>query len=97
MASAAMRTASKSTTSDRPDDLREQLGFFGHAAKQLRRERGLKVEELAVRAGLSIRHVLLLEGGRVNEGFDTLCRLADALDVGLDALFRRMDTLGGAQ
>jgi transcriptional regulator with XRE-family HTH domain len=77
--------------------MREQLGFFGRAAKELRRERGLGVEELAVLAGLSIRHVLLLEGGRVNEGFDTLCRLAVALDVGLDGLFRRMEALGGGR
>jgi hypothetical protein len=49
-----MRTASRSTTPDRPDDLREQLGFFGRAAKELRRERGLDVEELAARAGFSI-------------------------------------------
>ncbi len=92
-----MRTASESTTPDRPDDMHEQLGFFGRAAKELRRERGLEVEEFAVRAGLSIRHVLLLEGGRVNEGFDILCRLADALDVGLDALFRRMEAIGGGR
>lgn len=92
-----MRSDSESNTSDRPDDLREQLGFFGRAAKELRRERGLGVEELAVLAGLSIRHVLLLEGGRVNEGFDILCRLAVALDVGLDGLFRRMEALGGGR
>ncbi len=92
-----MHTASQSTTPDRPDDLREQLGFFGRAAKDLRRERGLGVEELAVLAGLSIRHVLLLEGGRVNEGFDTLCRLAVALDDGLDGLFRRMEAIGGGR
>jgi transcriptional regulator with XRE-family HTH domain len=92
-----MRTASRSTTPDRPDDLREQLGFFGRAAKELRRERRLDVEELAARAGFSIRYVLLLEGGRVNEGFDGLCRLARALDVGLDVPFRRMEALGGGR
>lgn len=92
-----MPSASRSKTPDGPDDLHEQLGFFGRAAKELRRERGLEVEEFAVRAGLSIRHVLLLEGGRVNEGFDTLCRLAGALDVGLDVLFHRMEALGGGR
>ena len=57
----------------------------------------LRSRSLRVRTGLSIRHVLLLEGGRVNEGFDTLCRLAGALDVGLDALFGRMEAIGGGR
>jgi transcriptional regulator with XRE-family HTH domain len=88
-----MRTASGSTIPDLP----VVLACLGRATKELRRERGLEVEELAVCAGLSIRHVLLLEGGRVNEAFDNLCRLADALDVGLHALFCRVDELGAAR
>ncbi len=88
-----MRTASKSTIPDLP----VVLASLGRATKELRRERGLEVRELAVLAGLSIRHVLLLEGGRVNEAFDNLCRLTEALDVDLHTLFCRVDELGAAQ
>lgn len=52
---------------------------FGATLARLRRSRGLSQEELALRAGLSQRHVSFLETGRSAPGHKSLLRLVSAL------------------
>jgi transcriptional regulator with XRE-family HTH domain len=52
---------------------------FGTTLARLRRSRGLSQEALALRAGLSQRHVSFLETGRAAPGHKSLHRLVSAL------------------
>ena len=54
--------------------------------RQLRRRRDLTLDLLAERAGVSKGTVIGLEQGRANPSITTLCRLADALGVGVSTL-----------
>lgn len=57
-----------------PDDFRHNL-FIA------RRRRGLSQERLARKAGLALDTVHKIENGKRNPRLDTICLLADALDV----------------
>ncbi len=60
----------------------------GSRIRALRKERGMKVEELAVAAGVSPGHLYKLEGGKFkNPGLELLERIADALDAEVPDLF----------
>lgn len=52
---------------------------FGLTLAQLRRSRGWSQESLALRAGLSQRHISFLETGRAHPGKSSLAKLAEAL------------------
>jgi transcriptional regulator with XRE-family HTH domain len=54
--------------------------------RRLRSERGLTLDELAKRAGISRSMLIQVEQKRVNPTLATLVRLAQALDVGLAGL-----------
>jgi transcriptional regulator with XRE-family HTH domain len=54
--------------------------------RRLRRRRDLTLDLLAERAGVSKGTVIGLEQGRANPSISTLCRLADALGVGVSTL-----------
>lgn len=58
--------------------------------RALREQASLSVAELAARADLQRTHLHALEGGRKQPTWDTVCRLADALRVGVEA-FRQED------
>ncbi|MBT3943697.1 MAG: helix-turn-helix transcriptional regulator [Chloroflexi bacterium] len=66
------------TTSTAP-----QASAFGRQMKQWRRISGLSQLDLAVRAGLSQRHVSFIETGRSRPGEDVIHKVAEALDVPL--------------
>jgi transcriptional regulator with XRE-family HTH domain len=54
--------------------------------RRLRRRRDLTLDVLAEQAGVSKGTVIGLEQGRANPSITTLCRLADALGVGVSTL-----------
>jgi transcriptional regulator with XRE-family HTH domain len=66
-----------------PEDTADALA---RNLRRLRTERGLTLEELAKRAGVSRSMLIQIEQKRVNPTLATLVRLAQALDVGLAEL-----------
>lgn len=60
---------------------------FQQALRSLRRAQGVTQEELAARAGLSVRHYQLLEAGEhINPELLTVVALCRALEVGIAEL-----------
>jgi transcriptional regulator with XRE-family HTH domain len=59
---------------------------LGRNVKRLRGRRGLTLDMLAERAGLSRGTVIGVEQARANPSIATLCRIADALGVGVATL-----------
>jgi transcriptional regulator with XRE-family HTH domain len=55
--------------------------MFAAALRHHRTRRGLTLAALADRAGLAKNAVWLLEDGRRRPTWDTVCRLADALNI----------------
>jgi transcriptional regulator with XRE-family HTH domain len=53
---------------------------LGEAIRQLRRKRGLTQEDLAENAGLTAATLSLIERGRANPTWDTVKKIAAALD-----------------
>lgn len=66
-----------------PEDTADALA---RNLRRLRNERGLTLDELARRAGISRSMLIQVEQKRVNPTLATLVRLAQALDVGLAEL-----------
>ena len=60
------------------DERRKRLG---ERIKALREQQGLSQRKLALMIGSNQTHIWQIENGTVNVGLDTLCRLADALEV----------------
>jgi transcriptional regulator with XRE-family HTH domain len=56
------------------------------AIETARRHAGLSQEELAARSGVHTTHIGVLERGGRNPTYETLCQLADALDIGVGEL-----------
>lgn len=63
---------------------------FGGRLRQVRRQRGLSVADLATLAGLTSRAVNYLERGERMARLDTLLALAAALEVEIGVLLRRL-------
>jgi transcriptional regulator with XRE-family HTH domain len=59
---------------------------IGQNVRRLRRRRDLTLDMLAERAGVSKGTVIGVEQARANPSIATLCRLADALGVGVSTL-----------
>lgn len=60
---------------------------IGSVIKGRRIERGLKLEALAFEASLSASTLSRIERGKLKPSLDTLCRLADALQLPVSGLF----------
>ena len=71
--------------------VRLYLGFVGENVRRGRRRRDLSQEQLAEAAGLDVRFVRRVERGSVNLRFDTVIRLAEALDIEPGALLRKVN------
>lgn len=63
---------------------------FGRTLRALRLERGLSQEQLAFKAKLDRSYVGGVERGERNVSLENICRLAEALEMGLPALFDAM-------
>lgn len=66
---------------------------LGSAIRQLRRKRGLTQEDLAENAGLTAATLSLIERGRANPTWDTVKKIAAALDSSMGELGRLADRL----
>jgi len=62
--------------------------MFGRKVKKIRKEAELTQEELAYRVGISVDFLSLIERGVNAPSFDNIEKLANALDVGVDILFK---------
>ena len=69
----------------------ETLEIMGGRIKALRKERGLRQEDMAKELGVTPRHYQKIEYGKVNLPTLTLCALADFYGVTLDYLTGRTD------
>ena len=68
----------------RPLDLATVLRSVGRRIAELRRARGLTQEQLAEQAGVTVGYVRQIEGGTENLTLESLVKLANLLEVGLD-------------
>jgi transcriptional regulator with XRE-family HTH domain len=64
---------------------------FGAALRELRHERGLSQEALALEAGLNRGYYSGVETGKRNISLTNIEKLAVALDLPLTAIFERME------
>jgi transcriptional regulator with XRE-family HTH domain len=69
------------------------LFFLGQAIGQLREERGLSTNALAVAAGIERTRMQALEGGRLDPDYDLLLTLAEALGIRISAFVIRAEEL----
>jgi transcriptional regulator with XRE-family HTH domain len=60
---------------------------FGERLRDLREKAGLTRSEFAIKVGLELKAIWSLEGGKTRPSWDTVCRLADALEVSAE-MFR---------
>lgn len=72
-----------------------ELRLLGEAIGQIRTERGLSADELAVATGIEIARVRALEAGQLDPDYELLVALADGLGVGLSTFVIRAEELGG--
>ncbi len=70
--------------------VRLYLSFVGENVRRGRRRRDLTQEQLAEAASLDVRFIRRVERGSVNLRFDTVIRVAEALDVEPGALLRKV-------
>jgi transcriptional regulator with XRE-family HTH domain len=66
---------------------------LGRKIREIRKLRGLTQEKLGDKANLSYQFIGELERGKVNVSFDSLFRIAQALDMHISDLFTRQKEL----
>jgi transcriptional regulator with XRE-family HTH domain len=68
-----------------------QLLAFGRTVRKARRDRDLSQEALADEAGLSAKHVGEIERANKDPRLTTVLKIADALELQSNELFRAFD------
>lgn len=71
----------------------EILRLFGERLRELRTERGLTQEQLAEAAGVDRNYIGQIERGERNVALVNIVRIANALEVKPDELFRNLSTV----
>ena len=61
---------------------------FGARVKEIRERKGLNQEQLAEVIGLESRHISRIETGKSFTTIENISKIAKALDVDIDALFK---------
>ena len=61
---------------------------IGKVIRVLRKERKLSQDVLSGLAGISRTHLTMIENGTKNPNFDTICKIADALNMRPSELVR---------
>lgn len=64
---------------------------FAERLRKTRKEKGMKLREVATHLGMTTRAYQYYEGGRRRPDFETLVMLADLLEVTADYLLGRTD------
>lgn len=67
------------------------LDAFAHTLRTHRQKAGLSQEELAHRAGKSIRYVSLLESRKHQPSLDTLKGLCDGLNISMEVFIHDLE------
>lgn len=70
---------------------KEYLKKLGKAIKLQRQAKDLKQKELAEKVGISSNYLSMIERGEKSVSFDTLVKIAEALDTKLHALFLKAE------
>lgn len=63
------------------------MAAFGKRVREIRKGRGMTMEQLAEKTGLSKRQIIRVELGEVNPKLSTICALAKGLGVEVTELF----------
>ena len=69
-------------------DYRSEIAYISGRIRELRRERGLTVQELAYRCDMERSNLSRIEAGRANLTLKTLCAICRALGVTLREVVR---------
>lgn len=73
--------------------LDEQLVLIGKRIREFRKQRGLTLQSLATKAGLSTAYISQMENGRVNINLETLSLISHAMDVPIIDFFTEPKTI----
>ena len=65
--------------------------IIGSTIKALRKSRGLSQEVLSGLAGIARTHLTMIENGTKQANFETLCKIATALDMKPSELVQKME------
>lgn len=63
----------------------------GIAIKKLRREKNLSQEVLSGLAGIARSHLAMIETGAKQANFETICRIANALEIAPHILVKKIE------
>lgn len=69
----------------------KRIKEFGEGVRRLRKARGLTQLALAEKAGVHLNSISLIERGLIPPALDTICSIADALDVRVSELMKEME------
>ena len=64
---------------------------IGKAIRRLRRERKLSQDVLSGFAGIARTHLTMIENGVMHPNFETICRIARALDIKPSELVKEIE------
>lgn len=65
---------------------REALKTFGENLRKIRKEKGLKLDDVSAYSGIDTSDIAKIERGEINFAFSTLCKLAIGLNTKLSTL-----------
>ena len=64
-----------------------EYSALGETIRDIRKERGLSQEVLSGLAGIARTHLTMIENGTMKANIDTVCKIAQALDLRPSELF----------
>lgn len=64
---------------------------IGETIRKLRKERGISQDVLSGLAGIARTHLSMIECGTKQANFETLCKIAEALDMKPSELIQKME------
>lgn len=73
---------------DEPPRPKQLLQLLARRIRSLREERGMTQEDFAARCGISVSFASLLERGERSPSYETMVKVAEALQLPLSELFR---------